>query len=112
MTTPLPRMRGRSEHSLDEKGRVVLSAKFREALGTEFMLITSPGPCLRAYPMAVFDRLEDDLRSANVFDEADENKQKMQRMFYDGEVCGLDQQNRLTIPRGLRKWAEIGEVDN
>ncbi|HLJ57079.1 MAG TPA: division/cell wall cluster transcriptional repressor MraZ [Chthonomonadaceae bacterium] len=112
MTTTLPRMRGRSEHALDEKGRVILPLKFREALGPEFMLVTSPGPCLRAYPMAVFDRMEDDIRSASVFDEACTDMQAMQRMFYEGDVCSLDQQNRLTIPRALRKHADFGHLDN
>jgi MraZ protein len=105
-------MRGRSEHSLDEKGRVIIPLRFRDALGPEFMLVTGPGPCLRIYPMAVFERMEDELASTDVLDEANEDKQLLQRLFYDGDVGSLDQQFRLTIPKPLRNWAELGRQEN
>ena len=56
MADTTPRMRGRSEHSLDEKGRVIIPQRFREALGDEFMLVSAPGPCLRIYPMPLFEQ--------------------------------------------------------
>src|SRR5947209_12366520 len=107
MPDTLPRMRGRSEHSLDEKGRVIIPQRFRETLGPEFMLVTGPGPCLRIYPMAVFERMEDELASTDVLDEANADKLMLQRLFYDGDVGSLDQQFRLTIPKPLRNWAEL-----
>ena len=112
MANDLPRMRGRSEHSLDDKGRVIIPQRFRETLGPEFMLVTGPGPCLRIYPMEVFERMEDELASLDVLDEANEDKQLLQRLFYDGDIGTLDQQFRLTIPRPLRNWAELGRLDN
>lgn len=112
MANTLPRMRGRSEHSLDEKGRVIIPLKFRETIGNEFMLVTAPGPCLRIYPMAVFEKMEAELESGSVLDEVDENRQILQRMFYDGDVGSLDQQFRLTLPRPLRNWANFGRQDN
>jgi len=112
MADTLPRMRGRSEHSLDDKGRVIIPQRFRETLGDEFMLVTGPGPCLRIYPMPVFELMEDDLKSASVLDEANKNKQMLQRLFYDGDVGSLDQQFRLTLPKALRTWAGFGKQDN
>jgi len=105
-------MRGRSEHSLDDKGRVIIPQRFRDTLGPEFMLVTGPGPCLRIYPMSVFERMEDELASTDVLDEANEDKLMLQRLFYDGDVGSLDQQFRLTIPKPLRNWAELGKVEN
>lgn len=105
-------MRGRSEHSLDEKGRVIIPQRFRETLGDEFMLVTGPGPCLRIYPMPVFERMEEQLESDSVLDEANADKQMLQRLFYDGDVGSLDQQFRLTLPKALRNWAEFGKQEN
>jgi MraZ protein len=112
MANGLPRMRGRSEHSLDEKGRVIIPQRFRETLGDEFMLVTGPGPCLRIYPMTVFERMEAQLESESVLDEANADKQMLQRLFYDGDVGSLDQQFRLTLPKALRNWAEFGKQEN
>jgi MraZ protein len=112
MANGLPRMRGRSEHSLDEKGRVIIPQRFREPLGDEFMLVTGPGPCLRIYPMATFEKMEEQLESASVLDEANADKQMLQRLFYDGDIGSLDQQYRLTLPKPLRTWAEFGRQEN
>ena len=112
MATGLPRMRGRSEHSLDDKGRVIIPQKFRETLGSEFMLNTGPGPCLRIYPMSVFEKIEDELVSSSVFDEANADKQLLQRLFYNGEAASLDPQFRLTLPKALRYWGGFGKQEN
>ena len=112
MVTGLPRMRGRSEHSLDDKGRVIIPQKFRDTLGDEFMLVTGPGPCLRIYPMTVFEKMEQELESASVLDEMDADKQVLQRLFYDGYLGSLDQQFRLTLPKGLRIWGGFGKQEN
>ncbi len=112
MANGFPRMRGRSEHSLDEKGRVIIPLRFRETLGDEFMLVTGPGPCLRIYPMPVFEQMETQLESSTVLDEANEDRQMLQRLFYDGDVGSLDQQFRLTLPKPLRNWAEFGKQEN
>ena len=76
------------------------------------MLVTGPGPCLRIYPMQVFEAWEDQLDSQRVLDEADADMQMLQRMFYNGDVASLDQQFRLTLPRALRSWAEFGKQEN
>lgn len=76
------------------------------------MLVTGPGPCLRIYPMPVFERMETELESTSVLDEANDAKQMMQRLFYDGDVGSLDQQFRLTLPKALRNWADFGRQEN
>ena len=112
MASGLPRMRGRSEHSLDDKGRVIIPQRFRDTLGDEFMLVTGPGPCLRIYPMAVFAKMEEELESSGVLDEANADKQMLQRLFYNGDVASLDQQFRLTLPKALRNWGGFGRQEN
>lgn len=105
------RMWGRFEHSLDDKGRVIVPQKFREKLGDEFVLTIGPGRHIRAYPMAIWDALEEEFASADLGDELNEDSIFLQRMFGNCEFVSPDQQNRLSIPRHLREWASLRESD-
>ncbi|MGZ3507624.1 MAG: division/cell wall cluster transcriptional repressor MraZ, partial [Vulcanimicrobiaceae bacterium] len=63
MHADLPRFTGQVEHALDDKGRLIVPARFRERLGTGFILtIAQPDPCLALYPAATWadfcERLE------------------------------------------------------
>ncbi len=102
-------MWGRFEHTLDDKGRVIVPLKFRETLGDEFVLTIGPGNHIRAYPMPTWSSMEDELASANVHDELNEDTIFLQRMFGNCEFVNPDQQNRLSIPRHLRDWAKLHE---
>ena len=63
MHAGLPRFAGSEQHALDEKGRLIVPARFRERLGAQFVLtIAPPDPCLALYPSATWvqfcERLE------------------------------------------------------
>jgi len=105
------RMWGRFEHSLDDKGRVIVPQKFRDKLGEEFVLTSGPGHHIRAYPMAVWEALEDQITSDDLAGELNEEANFLQRMFGNCEYVSPDQQNRLSIPRHLREWANLRESD-
>jgi MraZ protein len=105
-------MWGRSEHSLDEKGRVIIPVRFRDKLGEEFVLTTGPGNHIRVYPMPIWEAIEEQLASKNIFDEVNSDVLRLQRVFGNCEFASLDRDNRLTIPRHLRTWANFGQVDN
>ena len=104
-------MWGRFEHSLDDKGRVIVPQKFREKLGDEFVLTIGPGRHIRAYPMPVWEAMEEQLVSVDVHDELDPDLIFLQRMFGNCEFVSYDQQNRLSIPRHLREWANLRESE-
>lgn len=108
---PKLRMWGRYEHSLDDKGRVIIPLKFREKLGEEFVLTSGTGPYIRVYPLAVWDKMEEQLVSMDLTDELDTNTQLLQRMFGNCEFASADQQNRLSIPRHMRMWAGLVESE-
>ncbi|HLV80838.1 MAG TPA: hypothetical protein VKT32_11180 [Chthonomonadaceae bacterium] len=108
---PALRMWGRFEHSLDDKGRVIVPQKFRDKLGEEFVLTIGPGHHIRVYPMPVWENMEAQLVSADVRDELNPDLVFLQRMFGNCEFAGSDQQNRLSIPRHLRDWAHLREGD-
>ncbi len=106
-----PRMWGRFEHSLDEKGRIIVPLKFRETLGDEFVISTGPDNHIRIYPMAVWEKLEEQLLSADLYDEQNPELVFLQRMFGNCEFVGYDQQNRLQIPLYMREWAKLREKE-
>src|SRR3978361_262471 len=66
ISSPSLRMWGRYEHSLDDKGRVIVPQKFREKLGEEFVLTVGPGRHIRVYPMPIWEVMEEQLVSENV----------------------------------------------
>lgn len=106
----LTRMTGRSEHNLDAKGRLILPARFRAVLGSEFYL--APGyhvcpdgtqvPNLTVYPMEAWDRICEKL------DSLPENLSYMSDAFFaHAERCEPDSQFRIVIPQGLREYAGL-----
>lgn len=104
-------MWGRFEHSLDDKGRVIVPQKFRDKLGEEFVLTIGPGRHIRVYPMPIWEAMEEQLTSADVHDELNPDLIFLQRMFGNCEFVSSDQQNRLSIPRHLREWSGLREGD-
>ena len=105
-------MWGRYEHSLDDKGRVIVPQKFRDKLGDEFVLTTGPDHHVRIYPMAAWETLEQELGGSSIHDEQNASLNFLQRMFGNCEFASADQQNRLSIPRHMRSWAELHDGDN
>jgi MraZ protein len=102
----LPRFTGSVEHALDEKGRLIVPARFRDRLGPGFVIsIAEPDPCLALYPSptwaAFCTRLE----------EAPRKDQQLRRLirhiFAHTEEVACDAQGRLVIPASLRTYAGI-----
>ncbi len=111
ISSPSLRMWGRHEHSLDDKGRVIVPQRFRDKLGEEFVLTIGPDHHIRVYPTPIWEAMEEQLVSANVHDEMDPNLVFLQRMFGNCEFVSYDQQNRVSIPRHLREWANLRETE-
>ena len=98
--------RGGFEHTIDEKGRVIIPLKFRSSLGERFIITKGMGGCL-------FVLTEDDWRVN--FDEKfqaqpilDTNTMKLQRFFCAEAVdASVDSQGRVAISAQLRDHAGI-----
>lgn len=57
---------GEFQHSIDEKGRIIVPAKFRESLGTTFIVTRGLDQCLFVYPMEEWVVLEQKLKSLSL----------------------------------------------
>lgn len=101
--------RGRYEHTMTDKGRVSMPAKFREVCkekyGDETFVITNFDKCLVAYPLKEWNEIEKKVAALPQF------KQEVisfLRYLMGGAVdCPLDGQGRVLIPQSLRSHAHI-----
>ena len=90
---------------LDDKGRLILPAKFREQLEAGVVVTRGQERCLYVFPIAEFERLADQLRQAPV---TSKQARDYLRVFLSGasdEV--VDKQGRVTIPPTLRHYAGL-----
>ncbi len=106
MHADLPRFTGYVEHALDEKGRIIVPARFRERLGTGFILtIAPPDACLALYPEAAWGEFCNRLEAAPRKD--DRFRRFVRHLFAHTEEVACDSQGRLVLPSALRTYAGI-----
>jgi MraZ protein len=90
---------------LDDKGRVILPAKFRDGLADGLVLTKGQDRCLVIWPRAEFDAYAAQLR-ANAL--ANARVRAMTRVFFSSAFDeSLDKQGRLTIPPVLRDYSGV-----
>ena len=100
--------RGCFEHTIDDKGRLSIPAKYREALETAFvspLILTRQKDCLVAYPADEWRRLEEKMNEMPSFDP---KVQAFRRFFYaPAQECPIDKAGRLLVPPTLRTFAAL-----
>jgi MraZ protein len=99
---------GEYEHTIDEKNRLTLPAKFRQAFADGLVLTRGIEQCLTAYPRAEWSTIvESRLRE---LDPLSREGRVMQRFFYSGAAeAELDKQGRVMIPAPLGEHAGLGK---
>jgi MraZ protein len=99
------RFRGEHRHALDAKSRVILPAKFREGLGSSFILTKGLDGCLFAFTAPAFYELEEKITALPI---TDEGARKIGRFFIGAaNDCEFDAQGRIVLPPPLREYAGI-----
>jgi MraZ protein len=97
--------RGRSDHVLDEKGRINVPTRFREVLRRQYddrLMVTPWQDCLKVYPLSRWEEIEVTLREEGK-KKKDSNMTKLIRYLIGGvEECSLDKQGRILLPPKLR----------
>jgi len=90
---------------LDDKGRLILPAKFREQLEAGVVVTRGQDRCLYLFPAAEFERLAEQLRQAPV---TSKQARDYLRVFLSGASDEVpDRQGRITIPANLRTYAGL-----
>jgi MraZ protein len=90
---------------LDEKGRIILPAKFRDELAAGVVITRGQEHCLYVYSSREFERVLEKVSQGPV---TDKDTRDYQRGLLSGAIQELpDKQNRVTLPVILRDYAGL-----
>lgn len=93
---------GEYQHSVDEKGRIALPAKFRKSLSDGVVVTKGLDPCLHFYPIDQWRRF------AEKITQLPSNKLGFVRMMLSqASHCEIDSQGRILVPSALLEKAGI-----
>jgi MraZ protein len=96
---------GEYQHSVDDKGRLVLPSKFRDRLDDGLVVTKGQERCLYVFPM---DRWEDEVSRVNRLPRTDKRARNYARTFFgSASDQTLDKQGRIVLPQGLREYAGL-----
>ena len=90
---------------LDEKGRLILPAKFRDELGKGLVLTRGQERCIYVFSAKEFEAVHEQLRAAPM---SSKQARDYIRVFLSGASDEMpDKQGRVTIPQPLRAYAGL-----
>lgn len=90
---------------LDEKGRLILPAKFRDELAHGLVVTRGQERCLYLFSRSEFEAMHDRIRNAPI---TSKMSRDYLRVFLSGAHDELpDKQYRVTLPSALREYAGL-----
>lgn len=96
---------GEYHHSIDEKGRLIIPSKFRNELGTEFIVTRGLDKCLFVYSKKEWEKIVSKLSSLPF---TKKDARDFLRFFLSGAtVCEFDKQGRINITSPLVRYANL-----
>jgi MraZ protein len=98
---------GRYEHSLDEKGRVILPARFRTSFDNLALISKFNERCLAIWTPEEFDKKAEEM--ATLMDGTPEERQRARSWSMGSAEVDLDRQGRVAVPAYLREFADLAE---
>jgi MraZ protein len=98
--------RGNAEHTIDDRGRLAIAAKWRPGFpGNTAVIIPSPDGCLQVLPEPEFQKLSEQYATSDATTLAGRRARRLfDAQAFDAE---LDRQGRLLIPASLRQLAAL-----
>ncbi|MEN3341615.1 MAG: transcriptional regulator MraZ [Actinomycetota bacterium] len=98
---------GEHEHSLDDKNRLTLPARFRQAFGDGIVVTRGMDGCLFAFTLPEWERLVE--RRLATLDLLSKEGRRIHRFFFSAAIeTELDKQGRLGLPPALLEHAKLG----
>lgn len=96
---------GEYAHSIDAKGRIILPAKFRDELGSHFVVTRGLEGCLSVYTMEAWLTIANSMKKLKA---SKENVRAFKRfLFGSAAEVEFDKQGRILIPSTLREYAKL-----
>jgi MraZ protein len=98
---------GRYHHTIDEKGRLTVPARYRDLLAAEGAYLTQGfDKNINVYPPKIFDRIFNRVNNLNMTDPSARLLRRL--MFSNAEQVDLDKTGRILIPQFLREETRLG----
>ncbi|WP_129628174.1 division/cell wall cluster transcriptional repressor MraZ [Candidatus Oscillochloris fontis] len=98
---------GEFEHSIDDKGRVAIPARFREDLSEGMVLTRGFDACLQAFPRSIWQQLAQKVSSLSLGSPEARTLRRM--LFSNAAEVEIDRQGRILVPQNLREYAGLAE---
>ncbi|KQV04924.1 division/cell wall cluster transcriptional repressor MraZ [Leifsonia sp. Root112D2] len=96
---------GTHSPKLDEKGRIILPAKFRDELAGGIVMTRGQEHCVYVFSQREFESLHEKIRQAPV---TSKQARDYLRVFLSGASAETpDKQHRVTVPGALRSYAGL-----
>ena len=95
---------GEYNHTIDDKGRIIIPSKLRNELGNNFIVTRGLDGCLFIYSSTEWNSI------INKYKNLPDTKEKRNflRVFLSGAiVCEYDRQGRINIPQSLISYANL-----
>lgn len=91
---------------LDEKGRIILPAKYRDELASGLVMTRGQERCVYVFSQRDFEDVHTQIRKAPI---TSKQARDYLRLFLSGASDEIpDKQHRVTIPANLREYAGLG----
>ena len=98
-------MKGKFDRTLDPKGRMIVPAQLRDALGTDFVVTVGLDKCLYLYSTEGWEDFTEKLRGLGTGKKA--NRSVVRFFTEHAADLSMDSQGRSLIPAELRDFVNI-----
>ena len=96
---------GEYHHNIDEKGRLIIPAKFREDIGNNFIVTRGLDGCLFVYSLDEWDKIVSKLKKLPF---TKKDARIFNRFFLSGATeCEFDKQGRINLVNSLIEYADL-----
>ena len=96
---------GEYHHNIDEKGRLIIPAKFREEIGNSFVVTKGLDGCLFVYSLVEWEKIINKLKTLPF---TKKDVRTFSRFFLaSATVCEFDRQGRINLMNSLTLYAGL-----